>query len=68
MTEKLCEHKTDAGILCGKPAVVLIKLKEGRITQITADNYEIARGVGSQWIPICQQHIDQYPDHEGFDL
>ena len=68
MTDKFCEHKTSSGVQCGKLAVALIKLKEGRVTQLDTEGWEIGRGVGSQWIPVCQEHVSAYPDHDGFDL
>lgn len=68
-----CSHKI-GDVECGKPAVCVIKVQQGRILQEPnpKDKFEDDRpfgvGVGSSWKPICEEHKGCYPDHEGFDL
>ena len=62
-----CEHKTN-GVRCGKPAVCIIKTKEGKLLQTDEAHTGMGRGVGSLWLPICEFHKENYPDHEGMSL
>jgi hypothetical protein len=63
----LCSHLVD-GIVCGKPGVATIKVKQGVLSLNSPKLEEMGRGVGSQWIVVCSQHITMYPDHDGMFL
>lgn len=60
---KPCAHPLE-GRECGQPAVAIVKVKQGKLTQQDRDQ-TIGRGVGTLWLPICEMHIASYPDYDG---
>jgi len=63
-----CEHKVGETV-CGKDAVAAVKIKQGRLHQEAFHpTRDMGWGIGSSYLPVCQEHIAAYPDHEGFDL
>lgn len=63
----LCGHKTQ-GIECGQPAVCAIVINKGRLSLKSETGDEMGRGVGSTYLPVCDLHKANYPDHEGIEL
>lgn len=66
---KTCEYRAPTDeVVCGMPAVCVIKYKVGKLTALDDENKEMGRGVGSRWVAICEHHKNKFPDCEGFDL
>ena len=65
----LCAYRTD-DVLCGMQAVAAVKLHESKVQQ--ADGLqpkgEAGWGFLCHYLPVCQEHIGAYPDHDGFDF
>ena len=62
-----CSYKV-GGQHCGNLAVCVILVKQGRLRVENDANETMGRGVGSLYVPVCELHKQNYPDHEGFEL
>jgi hypothetical protein len=64
---KRCEAKTSSGRQCKCYAVAAVCVRKGQLLQYSPDaDKAIGRGVGSQWITVCNQHARNFPDYDGF--
>ena len=65
----LCAHRID-GELCGQQAVAAVKLEETPVEHVDGLEPRGHKGwdFACHYLPVCQQHIAAYPDHDGFDF
>jgi len=45
-----------------------IVVKQGKLSQLDTGDKMMGRGVGSIYLPVCEMHRANYPDHDGFEL
>lgn len=65
---KVCEYKQEMPEICGKPAVAAVKVSALKANQ--ADIYfgDLGAIVADCYLPVCEEHLQFFPDHEGFHL
>lgn len=68
MVKHICLYPPGSDTPCGRDAVAVIKVKVEKVKQESAEGKDLGSGTISTFLPVCLQHRECYPDHEGFTV
>lgn len=63
-----CAYEKGLPHPCGKPAVAAVKVSLPSFKQIELNMTVAGLVVGACYLPVCYEHMQLFPDHDGIHL